>query len=385
MGCSQSCIPNLLHLMKRLYHLIYLLLFTIAGCNNNDAKSEYVAASPLLVDSFMITGLSSGYGVCYLRFINNDTLLSYDMMERQASIYPIKFGSSNKPHDSLTVSKQPYRFSGFFVSGEDSWCKYEDDKKLWSEYTFDGQLKFQQSIGYSPNYPFFLEPGDGGLSYFQHDTFTTNLLYREFEDLEKYYNGNQLIRWVCNSNGYQLLDTFGKAPYTWHTHQWLHLLFALYGDETIYVFPDYDSLYIRNSNTKTTRALHIGNKDYTRPAPFDRSKINTPEYSQYRTTYDLANFLYKGIIHNPVTNHYILFYVKPLVWTNKEVAATYEDQPMYALVLSSELKPIQYVEFSAKYYDPSVFFNVPGKGIALPIYKMKISYEDTIQIDVFNL
>lgn len=356
----------------------YILIFFAASVLFLNCKriDNPLIAENQAIDSFTVKGISDIDEFMTFHF-NDTSAFSYSGESSTLYFY-------TKDHNDYTMGrkKELYgigsMFHSFFVdssgliniiNGDNEWMQLDDSFRIQKTFYFQerkGLLGDDYIITGLRTIPFLLED----------KKLVSTFYYRTPQAYVRYFKMPSIAVSKIKNDSVYFANDYIPKPDNLIDYSLPFPKYCYSPGKILLVYPCFDTLYILDTKKGGLSKKVIANSNYTRPEKWDLTKMFTPEFNGYYTKYQLSNFQYKGVFYNPITKHYLLFYVT----STKEVKgriASYEDQPLRLLVLDEAFKIQNYYEFGKSYFSPENFTWIEGKGWALPVFKNKFDFRNT--------
>lgn len=363
--------------------ILLMLAFVLISCTKRELMDE---TEPVAIDSFTVSGIDVGQQVQGFEYLGDTMLCSYNLIHKELVFFCKKSARQYeaKARRPIDVEAWSSHFTGddhlnYFLSRSNVLSCYDAaaGRKLWEspiKHIFP-YLKDSFSI-FSPHSAPVVK---------RHDTLITSLSHGYIQSYRQYFKEPEIAEFRLADDSISFLRNYITKPESLPDYCFPLSKYCIQGNTICLLYPCFDTLYIYDRMKNTLTKTLIGNKDYQLPAKFDMSKLWTPEYGSYQTNYSLHTFAYSAIYYNPLTKHFILFYTAPVVQSSKGKLPTPDDQKMKALVLDEDLKPLKYHIFKSRnFVVPESYFLIPGKGLAMPVFKGHDDYETT-SFYIYNL
>lgn len=354
--------------------LLLLCIHTI--CTAQKTFIKYVNPKNKLTDSFKIQ-LKYYDELLYVTYENTNTFSTYSFDGQCNAIY--KKNSKNiftiatsKPYIDRVypVSRIKYKDGYFFMNNKNE-IKIVTPKITK---TFDASHT-KQYLGkgfniasYNPSQ--FLVIDSFVFSTFYYESIPT---YKEF------YKEKFLSKYILSKDNIKHIKDIFPNPINLYNFQIPQLIYTTNTKKIFSMYNCFDTIYIYDIQKDIVeKKIKINNKDYIQPEKWDYQKWlnHEPDFNSYDTKYTLQNFKYQAIYYNPLTNHFLLYYV-----THTKT----NDQNLKLLVLDENFNQCAYYEFLDKYFFSHSFFIIPNKGIAMPLLiKEDKIHEKPITYHIYN-
>jgi len=355
---------------KLLFFVLTVLLF---GCQEK-SDNEIVIAETLAVDSFEIGNVQSLSEFLTLHQLNSSTFRSMNMQTRELNYY-VKANKVFELKSSMQIL--PKEYLPCFFRDRDNICYTIDDEG--TIYKYAGDFSILDTIDLTYTLP-FLGKHYTFLSYNSEpliklgDTIIGSIGYKGVENYFIWFKEPAMMEFILKGDSMKNVQCYLSKPqsiknamYPWPSY--------CYVDRTIVLlYPNIDTLYTYNRNTKQENKIHISNPDFKTPTIYNTK--NFMDFS-YNAKYELANFRYEAVYFNELTKHYILIYKLPAENKDKNKLSSYNDQHRYVLVLDNQFNTISRVRFERHYFEPANYFFIAEKGLAMPVFRNKTDYVNT--------
>jgi hypothetical protein len=363
----------------------FIITTCLAGfmlsCDKNIRLQE--ATVPFAIDSFTVSGIDVGQQVNNFRYINDSTLCSYDLTTMNLVFF---HKDQNGNYGAPAGKEIDTEFWSMHFRGDDGKHYFTDANNNMVEYnaTADSVLK-RYTMPHRFQYlkdSFALASANSMPILKIHDTIISVISPNSNESLRLYFKEQEMAEFRIDpvTHSIHYLRSYISKPANLSDYDFTLGMYAFHNNTVFLIYPQFDTIYSFNRSTNSLSKTAIHNQDFAQPAKFTCQPF-TPEYGSCATKYYLNNFRYYGIHFNEVTKHFVLFYNSPVKEINGRIP-TLKDQPLQALVLDEQLRPIKYHTFTKNLEAGSSFFMIPGKGLAMPILNEK--YETT-QFYIYNL
>lgn len=362
---------------------IVLLLLVLQGCTKQGPVEE---TEPLPVDSFSVSGIDVGQQVQGFEYLSDTQLCSYNLIHKELVYFRKKSPGQYQAAVRRPIEAEAWssHFTGddhlnYFLSRDNVLSCYNAtaDQMLWKRpirHVFP-YLRDSFSI-FSPHSAPIVK---------RHDTLIASLSHGFIQSYPQYFKEPEIAEFRLTPDSIAFLRNYITKPSSLPDYCFPLSKYCLQGNHICLIYPCFDTLYRYDRMKNTLTKTRIGNRDYQLPAKFDMSKLWTPDYGSYQTNYSLHSFSYSAIYYNPLTKHFILFYGAPVSNVSKDKMATPDDQKMKAMILDEHFKPLKYYIFKSRNFVlAESYFIVPGKGLAMPVFKGHDDYETTL-FYIYNL
>lgn len=366
---------------KHFFILAIGLLSILASCDQNIELQK--ATQPPPIDSFKVSGLDVGQQVNNFHYLNDSTLCSYDL----TGMNLVFFHKDKSGHYKAAIKKAiDTEFWSIHFRDQEGNHYFADGNNLIAGYniTADSLLK-RYTIPHrfaSLKDSFALACANNSPVLVANDTLISIISPNSNESSRLYYREQEISEFKIDASTDTLsyIRSYVTKPSDLADYDYPLGMYAFHDNTVFLIYPQYDTIYSFNRSTNTLRKTAISNQDFTQPAKFTCIPF-TPEYGSCATKYYLHNFRYYGIHYNPLTKHFLLFYNAPVKEAKGRIP-TSKDQPLQAMVLDEQLRPLYYHSFTKNLEAGTSFFIIPGKGLAMPI--LDETYETT-QFYIYNL
>jgi hypothetical protein len=352
-----------------------LLAIFFLGCREKPSDSIH-SAEQSAVDSFEIRNINSLSEFLTFQKLNDSTFRSMNLEAHELTYYSKKKGSGFIRADQKKIQPGGY-IPCFFTNGDNISYSINEDGVL---YKYDKNFNITDTILFTYNLPWLKDNfcfysynsspliiiGDtviGSISYKNRDGYST--WFREAAIMEFLLKGDSM-----QNIQYYLPKPRGleKSKLPWPTYCYSNNTIAL-------LYPCIDTLYTYDRRLKRETKIALNNPHYKMPAEYKPKGFG--DFS-YDTKYELANFRYEAIYFNELTQHYIIIFKLPAENKDKSKTLTFEDQHRGALIMDQEFNVVSTVQFEKHYFEPANYFFIPGRGLAMPVFKNKNEYENTM-------
>jgi hypothetical protein len=351
------------------------------SCDKNIQLQE--ATQPPPADSFTVSGIDVAQQTNSFAFLNDSTLCSYDL----TGMTLVLFHKDKSGNYKAGIKKEiDTEFWSMHFRGQDGKNYFTDRNNAIIEYnaSADSLLK-HYTIPHRFRYlkdSFALSAANNGPIMVLHDTLISVISPNANESLRHYYKEQEIAEFRIDpsTDTLQYLRTYITKPSNLSDYDFPLGMYAFHNNTVFLMYPQFDTIYSFNRSTGTLHKTAIHNQDFTQPAKFTCIPF-TPEYGSCATKYYLHNFRYYGIHYNPLTKHFVLFYNSPVNPVKGRIP-TSKDQPLQAMVLDEQLRPLYYHSFTKNLEAGTSFFIIPGKGLAMPILD---EHYETTKFYIYNL
>ncbi|MBS1635050.1 MAG: hypothetical protein JST26_03940 [Bacteroidetes bacterium] len=367
--------------MKKI--LLILLPFAIAfpqACNTPETPA-LIEIQP--VDSFTVHDIDIGQQVQEFHYYNDSLLYSFNPLYKNLDFY-LKDVSGHFHLKSTHAIETP-AWSTFFAGDNQQAC-FMSRENIFSVYNSSG-LEKQYALGIKHSFPFLkdsfmlLSSHDSPLL-LCHDTLITAPFHSSLSNYNHYFHESVFAEFRILKDSICFLRSYLTKPKGLSGFCFPMAKYCFHNQTFDVIYPCYDTIYSFNRSSGQTIKHPIHNPDYKLPKPYT-NKAFTAEYGSYQTQYELNNFQYSAIYFNPLTKHYVLFYIAPVRHTVKDRLPTPDDQLLQAIVLNNQFETTARYTFYKSFVNPVSYFFIPGKGLAMPVFKDHEHYETT-QFFIYN-
>ncbi len=346
-------------------HLFFCLLIVIGcSCSQPENSAEEIIAENNIIDSFALNGIAARCELQSLHYLNDSSILSFNQESNEVSLYTLKNESKTFVlSQRKSIAPQGY-IPAFFKLQDNSFCSISTENKL---YKYDKDWKVSDTTNLNLNFPHlkhsYLIGCWKSMPVLQSgDTLISTFAYGGLNDYLTYFKEPAITEYIPEDTNARQISSYLPKPASLK-HFMLPFPRYCYAGNTIYlIYPCFDSLYIYNRYSKSAHTVALKNKNYQLPLPFDY--VKGLDFS-YLTQYELHNFCYKAIYHNPLSGNFLLFYVSPATTTIAGANPTFDDQPLKAIVINKDYQVLQYWKFKFNYSDITNQLYIPGKGLSL--------------------
>jgi hypothetical protein len=367
------------------HHFIFIIFSALLfSCGNVPEKP--LTTEPLPVDSFIVSGFDVGQQTQDCKYINDTLLCSYDLISEHLSF----FHKNKSGNYSVAVKKEiDTEFWSSYFMGDDGRHYFIDHDNFVTVYDPFAEHKMDTCyIRHRFRYmldTFALNSANNTPLLKIRDTLIAIIGPRTDEGYKAYFKEQEISEFKIDQKTHTIsyLRSYFTKPSNLSDFDYPFGVYCFVNNAIFMLYPPMDSLYIHNRSTNSTTKICINNPDYKMPAKFT-CKAFTPEYGSCATKYQLHNFRYTAIYHNPLTRHFVLFYEAPVSDTIKGRVPTFDDQPLKALVLDEQFNQVSRLTFNKKFISAMSFFFIPVKGLAMPIFKGTDAHETT-PFYIYNL
>ncbi|MDI9320858.1 MAG: hypothetical protein QM530_10370 [Phycisphaerales bacterium] len=356
---------------------IFLFCF-FANCANKETGIQLIKRSDV-TDSFEIERLNNLYELGNLSLIDDSTMIGFPSNGSELSTYirtPQGFTFKNKRNVSIKSSVFTFfidnKKRANYIGTDKVWYRSnieEDPKPVNKIMLRMDSLNESYRIFSAHNYPAIISD--------------STLILRVCEvspiDYFKAFSEKSLCQLFFNKDSINEISYMFEKPRCLKEQYEIYPIYCKAYDKVYLIYPCIDSIYTYNLTTKKYSTFNINNPYYSLTEKYDHSKYNQPDY---RTRVRLNNFRYTGFFFNPSTNHFIVYYFRPV--DRRINIPTFEDQKINAIILDMNLKIIKSLEFENNYRSPGTYL-LTKEGIAMPIFTKKYKNDKTIIYHIYNL
>lgn len=360
------------------------VLFSAAGLLScSDSAKLQQATEPPPIDSFTVSGVDAGLQVNNFHYINDTTLLSYDLTNMNLVFFYKDRSGNYKAGAKKEIDAEFWSFhfrddggKHYFTDRNNGIIEYNAAAdSLLKHYTIPHRfrhLKDSFALSVANNSPVLI----------RHDTLIAVISPNSNESERLYYKEQEVSEFKFNSAGDTLsyLRSYITKPSDLSDGDFPLGMYAFHRNTVFLIYPQYDTIYSFNRSTNTLLKSPVHNQDFIQPAKFTCAPF-TPGYGSCATKYYLHNFRYYGIHFNDLTNHFLLFYNSPVKEVKGKIP-TSKDQLLQVMVLDEQLRPLNYYTFTKNLEAGSGFFMIPGKGLAMPLLD---KHYETTRFYIYNL
>ncbi len=349
---------------------------------------HYVNSSVLIEDSLTIADVGSLSEFMYMESINDSTIKSYNVADCSINYYKFDhkrliYKHSKTIHELPTRGYLPlffkhnnYYYQGTEIKQNASGVIYKYD----TLYRLVKAIKLTYSFKYLGN-NFMLDNGITSPLISRGDTIISVFYHNDVAYIPEYYKENSVAEFVVKKDSIIVGTTYINKPLESDKYGLRPISYCFNNNTVFAIYPIVDSIYSYNRSTKKEIHFSIGNEDFSKPHYFKED--DSDDYFKRLTDYELENFRYGAILFNPITKHYIIFYYLPLDIKQSKKLLSFRDQKEFAIILNEKFEILKYVKFDNKYFNQANYFFIPGKGIAMPLFKSKSDYEN-IKYYIYN-
>ncbi|MFL5752074.1 MAG: hypothetical protein ACJ76F_01605 [Bacteroidia bacterium] len=360
--------------------LFFISLHLAFGCKELE-MSMPANAEKSAVDSFQIQGIQSLSEFLNFKKINDSTFRSLDMQSHEVNYY---VNNKNAVFNwKSRIKILPKGYLPCFFCDRDNACysineggtifKYNENFLISDTINLTGLLPFLKN-----NYCFFSYNSKPLI--ILGDTIIGSPSYKELDGYYTWFKEPSMMEFILKGDSMTNAHSFFTKPsglkkirYPWPAY--------CYGNNTVaLIYPGYDTLYTYNRITRNEKKIPLNNKDFKVSNNYDPKNIGDMGYN---TKYELASFRYEAVYFNELTEHYIIISKLPAENKDKTKAVPFENQHGGALILDKQFATVLNVKFEKRYFEPANFFFYPGKGLAMPVFKNKNTY-DTTKFYIYN-
>lgn len=355
-----------------------LFLFSCA-----DSAQLKQATEPPPIDSFTVSGLDVAEQTHNIHYINDSTLASYDL----TAMSLVFFHKDKRGNYKAGIKKKiDTEFWSMHFRGRDGKNYFTDRNNAISEYNASADsLLRRYTIPHHFRHmkdSFALPCSNTSPIMLLHDTLVSVISPVSNESLRLYFKEQEVNEFKMNpaSDTLSYLRSYITKPSNLSDYDFPLGIYAFHNNTVFLMYPQFDTIYSFNRSTNTLRKTAIHNQDFVQPAKFTCAPF-TPEYGSCATRYYLHNFRYYGMHYNPLTKHFLLFYNAPVKEVKGRIASP-KDQPLQAMVLDEQLRPLHYHSFHKNLEAGTSFFIIPGKGLAMLLLN---EHYETTTFYIYNL
>lgn len=362
------------------------ILLTFISCRNpGRINTIYYSSRDVLADSFTIEGVRSLSGFLNVELLSDTELFMYNMEGSSMDYFYRKEKKEQfRFRNSVSVNDGQSLQAFFKLTDNSGWGIVDDTNQL---YLYDksfnrgrqidlpvhfGKLGKNVNLVSNMNAPMLMLRNDILGSY----------CYRDISDYNVWLHEKQFFKISIINDSFCKSSSFFEKPPGLYRFFLPAPSFCYYKEGIICLYPCYDTLYYFHFENQLTEKVSLNNPDFSLPQLWDNNEMFGPDFSSYRTKYEISNFRYEGVFFNENTRHFIFFYVVPMPPVDDGVPLPTE-QKRYALVMDSNFKKVGSFSFDRHFFNPSNYFIIPGKGLAMPVFLNKSSYENTMYY-IFN-
>ena len=361
-----------------------LILFPAAGLLScSDSAKLQQATEPPPIDSFTVSGLDAAQQVNNFHYINDSTLVSYDLTNMNLVFFYKDKSGNYKAGAKKEIDTEFWSFNfcddennHYFTDRNNTIIKYNAAAdSLMKRYTIPHRFRYLKDS-------FALSVANNSPVVIRHDTLIAVISPNSNESERLYYKEQEVSEFKLHPVGDTLsyLRSYITKPSGLSDGDFPLGMYAFHHNTVFLIYPQYDTIYSFDRSSNTLLKSPVRNQDFTKPAKFACSPF-TPGYGSCATKYYLHNFRYYGIHFNEATKHFLLFYNAPVKEVKGKIP-TSKDQPLQAIMLDEQLRPLNYYTFTKNLEAGSGFFMIPGKGLAMPLLDKR--YETT-RFYIYNL
>ncbi len=340
-------------------------------------KQPAVLKDPAPTDSFTVSGIASGQQVQGMQYLSDTLLCSYDPAYKDLTYFSKKEKTYKAGlHRHIDVEPWSSFFTGpgrnYFISRSNVLTVYDQ----WAGAKLM-EVPLKCAFRYLKDTFQVVSDHDSPVMVW-HDTIMASFVHGNLAKYTEQFKEPEMAEFKLYRDSLKYTGSYFAKPAGLSHFCFPFSKYAVKGNDIYLVYPCYDTIYHYNRASHSLHKQCIHNKDYRLPAHWDPNMLWKVEYNSYQTAYDLKTFSYAAICYNALSGHFILFYYPPVPPSIGGRQATPDDKKLMAVVLDEELKVTGYYLFTKPYVYPGSYFYVPGKGIAMPIFKGLDDYDTTL-------
>jgi hypothetical protein len=367
--------------MKSLCLLIFTSVFY--GCNLHHGVDSALEASA--VDSFTVSGIDVGLQVQHVQYFDDSLLYSYDKINSRMVYFKKESAHSYKALKAKSVNTAAW--SSHF-SGDHKLNYFIDEKNRLSVYdSLCNNLLYKKQLSHHFKYlenAFTFYAANNAPIIMRHDTLISTVAHSVMESYSSWFKESSFSEFIVTKDSVRFLRSYIHKPKNLHRFRFPFETYCFHKNTLYMLYPPMDTLYTFNRNTNREVRIPIHNPEYTMPTQFDNNKVWGAEAGSYQTKYSMKNFQYASVFYNEGTRHFILFYYAAISEAVNTKNVTPKDQKLKALILNENMEKVACYYFTKPFVTPVSFFIIPGKGLAMPVYKGDDAYETTT-FYIYNL
>lgn len=362
---------------------LLLIMPVLHGCSLHHGLNTALEASA--VDSFTVSGIRVGQQVQHVQCFNDSLLYSYDKINSDMVYF-----QKTDAHSYQALKVKPVNtvaWSSHF-SDDHKLNYFIDEENHISVYdSLCNHLLYQKQLSHHFKYledAFTFYAANNAPIIMRHDTLISTVAHSATESYNSWFKEASFSEFIVTKDSVRFLRSYIHKPKNLQRFRFPFETYCYHNNTLYMLYPPMDTLYTFNRNTNLESRIAIHNSEYTVPSTFDNHNVWGAEAGSYQTKYSMQNFQYASLFYNEGTRHFILFYYAAIPAVISRKKATPKDQKLKALILNENLEKVACYYFSRRFVTPVSYFIIPGKGLAMPIYKGDNAYETTT-FYIYNL
>jgi len=357
-------------------HILLFIILTLSLVGCKDPATTIPFAEAKCIDSFEVHGFEIGQQVQSLVYVDDTTMYSYIFTNGNLVKFKRKPGS--KIYNVGEKEKISTEFLSTIVRGDDNKLYAIHRNNSVTAYDFSGnKVLYTKPIVHSFEYlkdSFELMSSNLSPAIVNGDTLVAAFVHNDLGAYANQFKENGIAEFSLTGDSIRYIRSYIPRPKNTIHQYYPFQLYCVSGKNINVVYPGTDTIYSFNRTTGQLKKYPINNPDYKTPGFWDYRKMRD---AAYNSKWVNSNFAYQSFRYDSDKNEYLLFYVEE-VPKNKNGNPEREGR-MFVLVLDSDfkIKRKSYLPVGIKHVIPRSYFHIPGKGLAIPIFKGFDDFENT--------